>query len=264
MKITKTLLKKLTLSLNMGIRQALADEGGEPNSSQPVGEGTTSTLPSTTEPVTDSTHSHSSIDFESLIAKARKEEKEKLYPEITRLKEELEKKVARINELLLAIGEKDEIISQKEKEIKDLGSNSKKSESQEVKELKIQIADLENKLSEKDGEISFIKLDSYKQSKVAEAGGEIIPELVVGNSEEEIDLAIEKAKARYKEIITKVATTATINSNTQNSNNIPPVNPNTGNLDKGASTAMNLSGIDMMTVEGRAEYNRLRVQLGMK
>lgn len=263
MQITKTLLKKLTLSLNMGIRQALADEGGEPNSSQPVEEGTTSTLPSTTEPVTDSTHSHSSIDFESLIAKARKEEKEKLYPEITRLKEELEKKVTRINELLLAIGEKDEIISQKEKEIKDLGSNSKKSESQEVKDLKIKIADLENKLSEKDGEISSIKLDSYKQSKMAEAGGEIIPELVTGSSEEEIDLAIEKAKARYKEIISKVTTTVN-NSNLQSSNSIPPVNPNTGNLDKGASTAMNLSGIDMMTAEGRAEYNRLRVQLGMK
>lgn len=263
MQITKTLLKKLTLSLNMGIRQALADEGGELNSIQPVEEGTTSTLPSTTEPVTDSTHSHSSIDFESLIAKARKEEKEKLYPEITRLKEELEKKVTRINELLLAIGEKDEIISQKEKEIKDLGSNSKKSESQEVKDLKIKIADLENKLSEKDGEISSIKLNSYKQFKMAEAGGEIIPELVTGSSEEEIDLAIEKAKARYKEIISKVTTTVN-NSNLQSSNSIPPVNPNTGNLDKGASTAMNLSGIDMMTAEGRAEYNRLRVQLGMK
>jgi predicted RNase H-like nuclease (RuvC/YqgF family) len=191
MKTNKTLLEKVLERLNMGIRQTLADEGeGEGNTpSQPDGGGQ-DPAPNTPPPA------QPNIDFESLIAKARKEEKEKLYPEITKLKEEVEKKVARINELLLAIGEKDEIISQKDKEIKELKNNSKKSDSQEVKELNIKIAELENKLAEKDREINTIKLTSYRDKKIAEAGGELIPELVTGNSEEEIDLSIEKAKER--------------------------------------------------------------------
>lgn len=244
----------------MKIRTALADEGTT-TPAQPDGE--TTPAPTTpAEPTGQTTaQTQPSIDFESLIAKARKEEKEKLYPEIAKLKEEAEKKVARVNELLLAIGQKDEIISQKDKEIKELKSGSKKTESQEVQELKIQIADLENKLAEKDGEISTIKITSYKERKIAEAGGEIIPELVSGMSEEEIDLAIEKAKERYKEIVSKVAPQK---QTVANSNSIPPANPNTQNFNNNQVNAMNLSGINLYTPEGRAEYAKMRSQLGMK
>lgn len=44
------------------------------------------------------------------------------------------------------------------------------------------------------------KLESYKQKKIASSDGKIIPELVVGNSTEEIDTSIEKAKVKYAEI----------------------------------------------------------------
>ena len=254
MKINKTLLEKVLKRLNMGMRQSFADEEESNTPSQPDG-GEKDSTPNTppTQP---------SIDFESLIAKARKEEKEKLYPEITRLKEELEKKVARINELLLAIGEKDEIISQKDKEIKELKNNSKKSDSQEVKNLKIKIAELENQLAEKDKEINAIKLASYRDKKIAEAGGEIIPELVTGNSEEEIDLAVGKAKERYKEIISKIASQQSIKP--QNSNNIPPANPNTDLFTSSQLNIQSLYGLNLMTPEGRAEYERIRKRLGLK
>lgn len=46
-------------------------------------------------------------------------------------------------------------------------------------------------------------LEIYKKSKIAEFSGEIIPELVQGSSVEEIDNAVEQAKAKYKEIETK-------------------------------------------------------------
>lgn len=43
-------------------------------------------------------------------------------------------------------------------------------------------------------------LEIYKKSRIAEFSGEIIPELVQGATVEEIDEAVEKAKAKYKEI----------------------------------------------------------------
>jgi len=254
MKTNKTLLEKVLERLNMGIRQSLADEGAGDPPAQPDG-GVQDPTPNTppTQP---------NIDFESLIAKARKEEKEKLYPEITKLKEDLEKKVARINELLLAIGEKDEIIAQKDKEIKELKNNSKKSESQEVKDLKIKITELENKLAEKEKEINTIKLASYRDKKIAEAGGEIIPELVTGNSEEEIDLAVEKAKERYREIVSKIISQQP--TKPQNSNNIPPANPNIDVFTSSQLNTQSLYELNLMTPEGRAEYERIRKQLGLK
>lgn len=255
MKTNKTLLEKVLERLNMGIRQALADEGEGDPPAQPDG-GVQDPAPNTPPPA------QPNIDFESLIAKARKEEKEKLYPEITKLKEEVEKKVARINELLLAIGEKDEIISQKDKEIKELKNNSKKSDSQEVKDLNIKITELENKLAEKDKEISAIKLASYKDKKIAEAGGELIPELVTGNSEEEIDLAVEKAKERYREIVSKIASQQS--TKPQNSNNIPPANPNTSAFTNSQVNTQSLIGLNLMTPEGRAEYEKIRKQMGLK
>lgn len=43
-------------------------------------------------------------------------------------------------------------------------------------------------------------LDLYKQRKIAEANGKIIPGLVVGNTLEEIDAAIETSKSEYSKI----------------------------------------------------------------
>ena len=254
MKINKTLTEKMLSIITNVVRKAKAEEGDTPTQPDGGEPNSASTIPP-------ATPAQPSIDFESLISKARKEEKEKLYPEITKLKEELDKKVTRINELLLAIGEKDEIISQKDKELKEAKADSKKSESQEVKELNLKITGLENKLAEKEGEISNIKLDSYKASKMAEAKGEIIPELVTGSSEEEIDLAVERAKERYKEIVSKIAVPP---AKTQNSNSIPPVNPNTQSFDNSQVNVADLSSINLYTPEGKAEYARMRAQMGLK
>lgn len=260
MKIKMTLLEKMLFTLNMGFRVAKAEEekgdGEKSQSGQPTGEGD----PTNNSNPTQQTKQQASVDFESLIAKARAEEKEKLYPEINKLKADLEKKVSRINELLLTIGEKDEVIAQKEKELKDTKSSSKKSESQEVKDLKVQITNLENQLSEKDSEISNIKLDSYKQKKIAEAGGDLIPELVTGTSEEEIDLAIEKSVERYKEIVGKLQP----QQKQQDSNNIPPANPATNAFDNNQVNLGDLQNINLMTPEGRAQYQKLREQMNIR
>lgn len=250
MKTNMTLKEKLLNLINAEIRTALAEEVPPV---QPEG----STTPATP-PVTPATPS---VDFETLISKARSEEKEKLYPEINKLKEDVNAKVARINELLLTIGEKDETISQKDKEIKELKTNSKKSSSQEVQELNLKVTQLENQLAEKDTQVSQIKLDSYKQTKMALAGGNLIPELVVGSSEEEIDLAIEKAKTRYAEIVQSIAPAQTTVIPT--TNQIPPVSPSMNAFSEQVST-QSLSDINLFTPEGRKQYAEMRAGMGLK
>ena len=43
-----------------------------------------------------------------------------------------------------------------------------------------------------------MELESYKKEKLAEAGQEIIPDLVHGSTKEEIDQTVELAKQRYE------------------------------------------------------------------
>ncbi len=51
-----------------------------------------------------------------------------------------------------------------------------------------------------DDKIKAQELETYRQSVIADAKGQIIPEVVKGNTKEEIDGTVEKAKARYTEI----------------------------------------------------------------
>ena len=54
------------------------------------------------------------VNFEDLIANARKQEKDKLYPQIKKLEEEKKKLVEKNNQHLLTIGEKDARIKELE------------------------------------------------------------------------------------------------------------------------------------------------------
>lgn len=247
MKNIKALLVNVMTMLMWNVRTARADEGAPAGEGTPAPEGTPATAPT--------------VNFEELISKARKEEKEKLYPEINKLKAQVEEKVKRINELLIALGEKDEIIKGKDSEIAGLKKNSKATESDEIKALKVKIAKLENALSDKESEIASIKLEAYKTAKIAEAGGELIPELVTGRTPEEIDLAIEKSKARYAEIVGRVKNTVVVNQ--KPSTEIPPANPNTQAFYNQINT-MDIAGLSMFDKNSRSQYSEMRKQLGLK
>lgn len=205
------------------------------------------------------------VDFEALISKARQEEKDKLYPEINKLKGEQEKKVTRINELLIVIGEKDETIKQKDSEIAELKkANSTKSDSEEVKTLKLKLAELENNLAIKDQEVSQIKLESYKTNKIVEvrnSGADLIQELVYGNSPEEIDASIELAKAKYAEIANRVKGTVVVNP-TKPSTEIPPANPNLGTFQTQVEGLTN-GRVNMFDPKQRAQYAEMRAKMGV-
>ena len=147
------------------------------------------------------------MNFEQLIAQARREEKEKLYPQIEKLKAQVEVLTKQSNEALLAKGAV-------EKELADFKESQKKGDSEEVTKLKAQVEALKsenenlkkNTVSEEDlrkklEEEYQVKL--YAKDKLAENKDKILSvfaEKVVGNTKEEIDSAIEKAIASSDEI----------------------------------------------------------------
>ena len=195
-----------------------------------------------------------SVNFEDLIAKARKEERDKLYPELNKYKE-------KVNNLMLVIAERDSEIADLKKQLedfkkeneklkKDLESGTKTNKT--ISELTTTISMLEHQLEELqakyDADVTALKLEAFKKEKIAEAGGELIPELVTGNSEEEILASIEKAKQRYQEIIQKAV------QNVQ----MPAANPNQNVIQLKEKS---IEEIASMTPQQWAEY---RKQLGLK
>jgi hypothetical protein len=247
MKKIKALLMNVMSMLMWNVRTAHAEGEGTGDGTSPAGDESTKKTPT--------------IDFEVLIANARKEEKEKLYPEITKLKTQNEDKTKRVNELLLAIVEKDEALKQKDLRIAELEKGSGKGDSEEVKSLKIKVAELENIVAQKDGEVAKTKLEAFKTVKVSEAGGQLIPELVMGNSEEEIIASIEKSKQRYVEIVGSVKGTVVVTP--KDSTQIKPANPNTQMFNEQVN-AMDIKGLNMYTPEGRKAYAEMRSKMNLK
>lgn len=194
------------------------------------------------------------VNFEQLIAKARQEEKEKLYPQIERLKAENASLVQKVNDYLLKIAEKDEKISSLEKELETLKANPNITEEyktlkEEVERLRRENEELKNTYEQK---LTAIELEYYKKEKIAEANGKIIPELVTGNTKEEIDNSIELAKKRYEEIVSSVAKVGTPTTN------LPPVNPKNTNTQ--SFSDLNLE--DLMRMSSK-EWAEVRKKLGL-
>lgn len=163
------------------------------------------------------------VNVEDLLAKVRAEEKGKLYPEIEKLKAEVNVKVERINGLLLSVAEKDEQnkalnkeIEKLQKQIEEVKEEGAKSvvDSKELKELKEQLTKLEKELEAKDAviaskeaEAEALKLkaenDSYIKEKLKDLD-ESVHDLVFGNSKEEIDATYAKAKSAYEKMANKL------------------------------------------------------------
>lgn len=158
------------------------------------------------------------INMEDLIAKARSDEKNKLYPEIEKLKKEVEQKTEKINAYLISVAEKDELIKDLQKQVETAKEEGAKemetAKTESVKELETKIKDLEAKLQGKETEFEQFKvqqeLTAYKAEKLKEVD-ETVADMVDGNSKEAIDASIEKAKAFYEKVASKfgTATTAT-------------------------------------------------------
>lgn len=239
--------------------RAFADEGstaGETNT-----EGNTETKP----PV---------INYEDLIAKARKEEKEKQYNTINKLKgqvdtlteqhnndlivkADLEKKLQEANDRLTKAGSGD---SEEVKTLKDTIETLKKDKEaldKKVKEFEAKppvsrdevVTEVRAEL-EKEYEVK-----TYKVTKMAELKDEIlVPELVFGNTKEEIDASIKSALERSNEIRK--------NLGVQNTQRTPksPANPSVSKVQDSEVSIERLATMDVRS----PEYAKLRQQLGLR
>lgn len=253
MKSKKFLLEKLIGLPKMTIRTALADEGQQTEPTTPV---------ATPEPTQTQ---QQTINYEQLISQARQEEKAKLYPEITKLKAEKEAQLKRINELIIQVAEKDELIKQKDSEVKN--ATSKKVDSEEVKALKLKVEELTTSLALKVSELDEIKLTTYKESKIREVGSELVPELVRGTTAEEIDSSIVVAQQAYQAIMAKVQTATPPQAQSQVMPQVNPtmpvVNPTVNPVQTTGMDISSLSGTSLFDSNGREQYNQLRKQLGL-
>lgn len=219
------------------------------------------------EPTEDDTPTTPRVNYEDLIAKARKEEKDKLYPKIDSLTKEKDALVEKHNNALLKIGTlEEEITSLKEKLTKE-----GKDDSEIVKELKAQLEkankDLEGIQSTLVDENTIresvrqeleaeYEVKLYREQKLREVGNEIIPELVTGLTKEEIDATLEASKTRYNEIVGRVTPTQPTNS----MGNIPASNPNSARIN---NQDINIS--DLAKLDPRSpEYAEVRAKLGLK
>ena len=165
MKNTSIRMKNLISYINTALNNnlfltAFAEENTEP----PKNEGNT-------------------MNFEQLIAQARREEKEKLYPQIEKLKAQAEVLTKQVNEALLAKGAA-------EKELADLKESQKKGDSEEVTKLKAQVEALKsdnenlkkNTVSEEDLRKKLedeYQVKLYAKDKLAENKDKILLSLLV-------------------------------------------------------------------------------------
>lgn len=228
----------------------LAEEGTEP----PVGE---QPPVENNDPETTPTQ----VNFEDLIAKARQQEKAKLYPQIEKLQKEKNALTEKNNANLLIIGEKDARISELEKQLADLNKANESNANENEKALLSKITDLENTITNmKANTVSREELEAeikaeyevklYREQKLRELGDTVIPELITGTTKDEIDASVTISQERYNQITNKVLSGVQV-----------PV----GNVSTSSFHSQNLKLEDIANLDPRSpEYAQLRARLGLK
>ena len=202
------------------------------------------------------------------MAKVRSQEKDKLYPQINALKEEIAalkkereekaaKKAAEEAEKEAKRLEKEKRKQEEELSLRDLLSVK---EQEWADQLKAEKAEREKAFALLEREKAYSELQQYRQSRIEQAREEIIPELVdliQGNTPEEIDASIAGLQDRSSRILESAqqAMQAARRDMTGTRVTTPPAGPldiNTGNRQ---FTAEDISSMSMN------EYAKYRQQL---
>lgn len=226
---------------------------------------------------------NTTINYEDLIAKARREEKEKQYKNVERLKSQVNTLTEQHNTDLLTIAELQKQLQAANEKLTTAGSG----DSEEIKTLKATIktlegekADLDNKVKDYEANKPQSREDiekevrselereyevkTYKATKLAELKDQLlVPELVMGDSKEDIDTSIEAALARSEEIRKSLGISAPNGGDKppKKEKRTPksPSNPSGGNGGKEVDLDY-LSTLDVRS----SEYAKLRQQMGLK
>jgi len=219
------------------------------------------------------------ISYEQLIARARQEEKDKLYPQLKAEKDKVADLTKSNNDLLVQVGTLKNENDVMKAQIEDLKNNKGANENAEITRLKAELEKVKKEYKEfKEGTVDEATLrqqveaevkqkyevEMYKVEKLnsEEFKGQIIPELVSGDTKEAIDESLAKSKARYEELIGgKQVQQQQQQAQQPQVGAVPtmPVgNPNTQSF---ISATVSAEDIRTMTPEQWAEY---RTKLGLK
>lgn len=218
------------------------------------------------------------INYEDLIAKARKEEKEKQYKTIEKLKGQISTLTEQHNNDLLVKAD----LEKQLKEAKDKLTKAGGDDSEAVKTLKQEVADLEKAKKDLEEKVSKFEgqkpvdretveaevraelekeyeVKTYKVEKMAEYKDDIlVPELVMGTTKEEIDSSIQSALERSKQIRESLG----ISGDTKKKKATPktPANPSSSSVQDKEISLEKLATMDVRS----QEYAELRKQLGLR
>ncbi len=218
------------------------------------------------------------INYEDLIAKARKEEKEKQYKTIEKLKGQIETLTNQHNDDLLVKASFEKQLQEANEKLTKAGSG----DSEEVKTLKETIKGLEKEKEDLDKKVkgyeankpvsreeieaevraeleNEYEVKTYKATKMAELKDDLlVPELVFGNTKEEIDASIQTALERSAEIRKNLGI-----SSDKKSNKRTPKSPSNPSVSGIQDTEISLERLATMDVRS-PEYAQLRKQLGLR
>lgn len=286
----KTLLQKVLINVKKVLRPVKADEvPGQGGATAPVNgvqpEVQTQQNQVVTQPSVQAQaqvqQPQMPINVEQLMAQVRKEEKDKLYPQINELKVTNQALVQKNNDLMLQVGTKEAKIQELTAKLETAEKNV--ADTDEVKALKADNATLKSENEKLKAQIEEGKLQSFKNEELAKYNGAIIPELVTGTTEEEIVESAKKSNARFLELTGGVVPGAQSNQQTaqaqqtqqnqssqgaqavnQTVNTAPNVTPTVANPVAGgvlgAQGSMSPDAIRGMSMEQFAEY---RKQIGL-
>jgi hypothetical protein len=199
------------------------------------------------------------------LARVRSQEKDKLYPQINSLKEELDViKREREEELARKIAEKESLEAQhaeearrKQEEELELRDLLKVKETEWSEQLERERQERERAFALLEREKAFAELTSYRNQRITEESENILPELqelIVGNTAEEIEASIQGLKAKTSSIMDNVqqATQAARRDMTGTRVTTPP---NAGPMDIETGTRQfTAEDINSMSLNDYAKY----------
>ena len=219
------------------------------------------------------------INYEDLIAKARREEKEKQYKTIEKLKGQINTLTEQHNGDLLVVADLKEKLASAEAKLTTAGG----SDSEEVKTLKSELKKAQDDVATLTAENEKFKsqkpvsreeveaevraelekeyeVKTYKAEKMAELKDDIlVPELVMGTTKEEIDASIQSALERSASIKKSLG----IGDETpkpQKRTPKSPANPSVSGVQDKEISMEYLASLDV----GSKEYAEVRKQLGLR
>lgn len=154
------------------------------------------------------------IDIESRLAAVRKEEKDKLYPDLEKAKNEAKAKEEELARIKAELEEERKSKKAKTKEGDDtkpvgltqehLDEALAKATAAQEKKFKEELAARDAQIAEQQKTLAQRDLADYKRKRVAEVGDNLIEAMVGGTTKEEIDDSIIRAQQEYQRVVSKI------------------------------------------------------------